>query len=62
MAGTLSEALDASVTVLGVEIGGDLRNATVSVSVMGSEADQERAMKGQRNFKATMLVAVLRTA
>ena len=35
-----------SVTVLGVEVQGDLRRAKVLVSIMGSEADQSLAMKG----------------
>jgi ribosome-binding factor A len=35
-----------SVTVLRVDLTGDLRNATVSVSIMGSEAEQSLAMKG----------------
>jgi ribosome-binding factor A len=35
-----------SVTVLGVEVQGDLRRATVAVSSMGSEAEQSQAMKG----------------
>jgi ribosome-binding factor A len=35
-----------AVTVLGVEVSGDLRNATVHVSVMGSEAEQRTAMTG----------------
>lgn len=35
-----------SVTVLGVEVQGDLRRATVSVSIMGSKTDQDLAMKG----------------
>jgi ribosome-binding factor A len=35
-----------SVTILGVEISGDLRNATVVVSIMGSEAEQAQTMKG----------------
>jgi len=34
-----------SVTVLGADVTGDLRHATVSVSVMGSEADQKRAIQ-----------------
>src|SRR3954452_11568678 len=38
-----------AVTVLGVEVTGDLRNATVSVSIMGTEAEQERALKGLRH-------------
>jgi ribosome-binding factor A len=35
-----------AVTVLRVDLTGDLRNATVSVSVMGSEADQKQALQG----------------
>jgi ribosome-binding factor A len=35
-----------SVTVLRVEVTGDLRNATIFVSVMGTEAEQKRAMQG----------------
>jgi ribosome-binding factor A len=35
-----------AVTVLRVDLTGDLRNATVSVSIMGSEAEQNLAMKG----------------
>ena len=35
-----------SVTVLRVEVSGDLRNATVYVSVMGTEAEQKLAMQG----------------
>jgi ribosome-binding factor A len=35
-----------AVTVLGVTVSGDLRNATVAVSIMGTAAEQERAMKG----------------
>jgi ribosome-binding factor A len=34
------------VTVLGVEVSGDLRHAKVSVSVMGTEAEQKRALAG----------------
>src|SRR4051812_12905033 len=34
------------VTVLGAEVTGDLRHATVFVSVMGSEAEQTLAMRG----------------
>jgi ribosome-binding factor A len=34
------------VTVLGAEVTGDLRHATVAVTVMGSEAQQRRAMQG----------------
>ncbi len=35
-----------SVTVLGVEVQGDLRRARISVSIMGSKAEQDLAMKG----------------
>jgi ribosome-binding factor A len=35
-----------SVTVLRVEVSGDLRQAKVYVSVMGTEAEQRRAMEG----------------
>ncbi|AMV37668.1 30S ribosome-binding factor RbfA [Planctomyces sp. SH-PL62] len=37
------------VTVLGVEVTQDLRGATVYVTVMGSEADRNQAMKGLRS-------------
>lgn len=37
------------VTVLGVEIGQDLRDATVHVTVMGSAAERGTAMKGLRS-------------
>jgi ribosome-binding factor A len=35
-----------SVTVLRVEVSGDLRHATVHVSVMGTENDQKRSLEG----------------
>ncbi|MBV8317530.1 MAG: 30S ribosome-binding factor RbfA [Planctomycetaceae bacterium] len=35
-----------SVTVLRVEVPGDLRSATIYVSIMGSEAEQKLAMRG----------------
>jgi ribosome-binding factor A len=38
-----------AVTVLSVELSGDLRHATVSVSIMGSEAEQNLAMKGLKS-------------
>jgi ribosome-binding factor A len=38
-----------SVTVLRVEVSGDLRNATVYVSVMGNEAEQRTAMTGLKH-------------
>jgi ribosome-binding factor A len=37
------------VTVLRVEVTGDLRAATVFVSIMGSEPEQDRAMQGLRH-------------
>jgi ribosome-binding factor A len=37
------------VTVLGVEVSGDLRQATVSVSIMGSEAEQSLALRGLKH-------------
>ena len=38
-----------AVTVLRVEVGGDMRNATVFVSVMGTEAEQRTAMQGLKS-------------
>jgi len=38
-----------SVTVLRVEVSGDLRNATVYVSVMGSESEQKLALRGLKH-------------
>jgi ribosome-binding factor A len=35
-----------AVTVLGVEVSGDLRQATVNVSVMGTVGEQNRALSG----------------
>jgi ribosome-binding factor A len=35
-----------AVTVLRVDVSGDLRHATVCVSVMGSDAEQKRALEG----------------
>ncbi|MGP0070247.1 MAG: 30S ribosome-binding factor RbfA [Isosphaeraceae bacterium] len=35
-----------SVTVLGVEVSGDLRQAKVFVSIMGTEMEQKQALKG----------------
>ena len=35
-----------SVTVLGADVSGDLRHATILVSVMGTEAEQKRAIQG----------------
>src|SRR4051812_5551091 len=38
-----------AVTVLGVEVTGDLRNATIAVSIMGTELEQDRAMQGLKH-------------
>jgi ribosome-binding factor A len=38
-----------SVTVLRAEVSADLRNATVYVSVMGSQAEQARALQGLKH-------------
>jgi ribosome-binding factor A len=35
-----------SVTVLSVEVSGDLRNATVNVSIMGNETQRKQAFRG----------------
>lgn len=35
-----------SVTVLRAEVSGDLRHATIYVSIMGTQAEQNRAMQG----------------
>lgn len=37
------------ITVLHAEVTGDLRNATVFVSIMGAPAEQENAMRGLRS-------------
>jgi ribosome-binding factor A len=38
-----------SVTVLRVEVSGDLHNATVFVSIMGNESEQETALRGLKH-------------
>lgn len=38
-----------NVTVLGVEVSGDLRNATIYVSVMGSETQQKQSLAGLKH-------------
>lgn len=53
-----------SVTVLRVEVSGDLRNATVSVSVLGTEGEQKLAMQGLRSaagFLQSRVAARLQT-
>jgi ribosome-binding factor A len=53
-----------AVTVLGVELTGDLRNATVSVSIMGTEAEQEAAFRALRHgagFLQSRVAARLQT-
>ena len=37
------------VTVLGVEVSGDLRNATIYVTVMGSETQQKQSLAGLKH-------------
>ena len=53
-----------SVTVLRVEVSGDLRNATAFVSVMGTEAEQTLAMQGLKSasgFLQSRVAARLQT-
>src|SRR3954451_6592430 len=53
-----------AVTVLGVELTGDLRNATVSVSIMGSESEQQQVMKALQHgagFLQSRVAARLQT-
>src|SRR3954451_22687630 len=53
-----------AVTVLGVELTGDLRNATVAVSIMGTEAEQVAAFKALRHgagFLQSRVAARLQT-
>ena len=38
-----------AVTVLNVDVAGDLRNATIHVSVMGTSSEQQMAMKGRKS-------------
>jgi ribosome-binding factor A len=45
----LSDPRVRAVTVLGVELSGDLRHAVVAVSIMGSQAEQNLAMKGLKS-------------
>ena len=52
------------VTVTGVEVTGDLRNATVLVSVMGTESQQTLALRGLRHaagFLQSRVAARLQT-
>ena len=53
-----------SITVLRVEVSSDLRNATVSVSVLGTEGEQKLAMQGLRSaagFLQSRVAARLQT-
>ncbi|MDR3632241.1 MAG: 30S ribosome-binding factor RbfA [Isosphaeraceae bacterium] len=53
-----------AVTVLRAEVTGDLRNATVYVSIMGSDHDQEVALKGLQHaagFLQSRVAARLQT-
>jgi ribosome-binding factor A len=52
------------ITVLHAEVTGDLRNATVFVSIMGTPAEQETAMRGLRSatgFLQSLVAARLQT-
>jgi len=52
------------VTVLGVELSRDLRNATVLISVMGNSSDQDRTMAGLKHasgFLQSRVAARLQT-
>ena len=52
------------VTVLGAEVTGDLRNATVLVSVMGTESEQALALRGLQHasgFLQSRVAARLQT-
>lgn len=52
------------VTVLHVEVSGDLRNATAFVSIMGTPAEQENATRGLRSatgFLQSLVAARLQT-
>lgn len=60
----VSDPRVSGVTVLNVEVSGDLRNATVFVSVMGSSADSENAMRGLKSatgFIQSLVAARLQT-
>lgn len=53
-----------AVTVLSAEVSGDLRNATVYVSIMGSDHEQEVALKGLQHaagFLQSRVAARLQT-
>ena len=53
-----------SVTVLGAEVSSDLRHATVNVSIMGTEAEQNLAMRGLQHasgFLQSKVAARLQT-
>jgi ribosome-binding factor A len=52
------------VTVLHAEVSGDLRNATAFVSIMGTPAEQENAMRGLRSatgYLQSLVAARLQT-
>ncbi len=52
------------VTVLNVEVAGDLRTATVFVSIMGPPADQESSMRGLKSatgYLQSLVAARLQT-
>jgi ribosome-binding factor A len=52
------------VTVLHVEVSGDLRNATIFISIMGNKDEQENALRGLKSatgFLTTMVAARLQS-
>ena len=60
----VSDPRVSGVTVLNVEVSGDLRNATVFVSIMGTAAEVENAMNGLKSatgFIQSLVAARLQT-
>jgi ribosome-binding factor A len=52
------------ITVLHVEVSGDLRNATIFISIMGNKDEQENAMRGLKSatgFLTTLVAARLQS-
>jgi ribosome-binding factor A len=52
------------VTVLHVEVSGDLRNATIFISIMGNKDEQENALRGLKSatgFLTTLVAARLQS-
>jgi len=60
----VSDPRVSGVTVLTVEVAGDLKNATAFVSIMGKPAEQETAMRGLKSatgFLQSLVAARLQT-